>query len=385
MKTVIVLGCDGYIGHALTLRLLEKGYEVYGIDDFQRRKNVAEMKSFSATAIQTPEERHKIFQKIGRFHFLKIHLAEIYLGQMLGFLKGTDPIAIVNLAQMPSAPFSMKSCQHTIQSTNNNIDATLNVLYWMKEFAPDAQLVQIGTMGEYDPAAGTDIPEGTFDLEWNGKIAKNVIFPRRPGSFYHASKVASTYLIDCASRWWNISATDIMQGVVYGNWTPEIEKYNCHTRLDSDESFGTVINRFVVQAIIQHPLTVFGEGEQKRGYLALNDSVQCLMLAIENPPKKGEYRTWNQLDTVYAVNELAKIVQAVFGNHNWPVDIKKIPTPRAERTDNFHYVPYTEKLKELGFKPSRNITDEIEYLYKVLFSQNLSDLWDVAVPKITWK
>lgn len=386
-KNVLVCGWDGYIGYALTLRLLERGYSVTGIDNFSRRKYVKSMNSFSATPIDDPDERINILREIGDFEHFTQHLHGDY-ERMCNYLSIRKPDVIVNLAQQPSAPFSLRSREDAVNTTNDNIIGTLNMLYYMKEFAPDAQLIQIGSMGEYDPAMGTDIPEGTFDLELNGRVARNVIFPRRPGSLYHASKVASTYHIDCACRWWGLKATDIMQGVVYGNWTPEIEKYKTHTRLDSDECFGTVVNRFIIQALVEEPLTIFGEGLQSRGYLALNDSVQCLMLAIENPPVDGEYRTWNQLDEVWNIVALAGAVQKV--GKKWGLDVKKvhIPSPRAERTDDFQYVPYVEKLIQLGFEQTRQVEDEIEFAFRYLLpiaKTELFPLQNVVEPKITWK
>jgi len=392
MKDVIVLGCDGYIGHALTLRLLESGYRVIGVDDFQRRRHVQEMESFSAIEIEDQFFRHKKFKRIfgeDSFHFVELNIAndagemEYYLNEMTKNL-----FAVVNLAQQPSAPFSFKSQQHAIDTTDNNIIGTLNVLFWMKENAPDVQLIQIGSMGEYDHAAGTDIPEGTFNLEYKGRLATDVIFPRRPGSFYHASKVASTYHIDAACRWWGLAATDIMQGVVYGNWTPEIEKYGTPTRLDSDECFGTVVNRFTVQAIIGEPMTIYGDGGQKRGYLAINDSIQCLMLALELPPRKGTYRTWNQLDNTHSIGEIVHIVGNAAHKYGIKTASVNIPSPRVEKTESFYYKVYTEKLKALGFRPTRTMEQEVEYVIQTLAGPTVSELYplsNVVMPEITWK
>lgn len=386
-KTVLVCGWDGYIGYPLTLRLLEKGYTVVGIDNFSRRDYVKSMGSFSATPIETPDERINLLRDIGDFEHFTHGLHEDY-GRMCNYLSIRKPDAIVNLAQQPSAPFSFRSRQDAVNTTRDNIIGTLNMLYFMKEFAPEAQLIQIGSMGEYDPAAGIDIPEGTFDLTLNGKVAKNVIFPRRPGSWYHASKVASTYHIDCACRWWGLRATDIMQGVVYGNWTPEIEKYNTHTRLDSDESFGTVVNRFIVQSLVNVPLTIFGEGLQSRGYLAINDSVQCLMLAIENPPNQGDYRTWNQLDEIWNIVAIAGEVKKTGKKFGLDIKSDHIPSPRAEATHDFPYTPYAEKMVQLGFEQTRTIGEEVEFAFKCLLPVAESELFpleNVVDPVITWK
>ena len=386
-KTVVVMGCDGYIGHALTLRLLNKGYKVIGIDDFQRRDNVKDMGSFSATDIQDPAQRHELFKQIGDFDFADLSIDCEY-DIMVDVLKDKEIHAIINLAQQPSAPFSLKSREHAIDTSENNLMGTLNVLYFMKQYAQYAHLVQIGSMGEYDHACGVDIAEGTFDFDFMDRTAKNAIFPRRPGSFYHASKVASTYYIDCACRWWGLNATDIMQGVVYGNWTSEIERYNSHTRLDSDECFGTVVNRFIVQSVLGEDLTVYGQGDQQRGYIALNDSIQCLMLAIENVPRVDRYRTWNQFDTVHTINEIAYLVSYVaFENHGLKTSIDHFPTPRAEKTDEFeHYNVYTDKLKKLGFRRTRRIINEVDFSLKTLLpiKDDLFPLKAVVFPEIQW-
>ena len=194
--------------------------------------------------------------------------------------------------------------------------------------------------------------------------------------------------MDCACRWWGLKATDIMQGVVYGNWTPELEKYNTNTRLDSDECFGTVLNRFIVQAVLNEPLTVYGDGMQSRGYLSITDSIQCLMLAIENPPKKGDYRTWNQLDDIWNIVSLAGAVVNNGKKFGLNVKVENIPTPRAEATYGFDYTPYVDKLLKLGFRPTRTVDEEIRYLLSKLIPIANSELYplkNVVTPKITWR
>ena len=387
MKTVLVAGVDGYIGHALTLRLLTQGYKVVGIDDFSRRKAVKEMGSFSATPIKEFHEKSTIFKSLGDFTFYKHSLHEAYDILKEVFLLH-KPDIVVNLAQQPSAPYSHKSRGHAEYTTISNLIGTLNILYAMREVSPNAKLIQIGSMGEYNPAIGVEIPEGIFDFPYNGSVVRDAIFPRAPGSIYHASKVASTYYIDCACKWWGLGATDIMQGVVYGNWTPEIEETKLHTRLDSDEAFGTVVNRFIVQVLLDITLTIYGDGEHSRGFLSLNDSVSCLMLAIENPPKYGEYRTWNQLDSIYSMKEVANEVADVAIKHGIThrVYFEHIKSPRIERTDDFSYKPITRKLKELGFKPTGSIRNESLFIFKNLhLLPELDRLRDVVIPKIKWR
>lgn len=388
MKTALVLGSDGYLGHALTLKLLHKGYKVVGADDYRRRHAVIEMGSFSATPILSSGQRMRQFFKDydENFDFRIMALEENY-HMMCELMRQYKPDVIVNLAQQPAAPYSHKSRNHAIRTSVGNIVGTINLLYAMYENAPDAPLVQIGTMGEYDPAVNVDIAEGVFEFEFNGRKSNTAIFPRRPGSWYHTSKVASTYYIDAACRWWGLKATDIMQGVVYGSWTPEIDNTKNYTRLDSDESFGTVIHRFVVQSVIGEPMTVYGEGLHKRGFLALNDSMQCLELAIETPPEDENYRTWNQLDTVHSMNELAEAVQKVAKNYGINAEIDHIESPRKEYLQEHYYNPLTDKLNALGFEPTRQLEEEIDYMFSVLVPRKdaLMDLKNVVIPKIKWE
>ena len=385
-KTIIVLGSDGYIGHALTLRLLKNGYKVIGCDDFRRRQFVEEMKSFSAIDIQSPQERINLFTDNFDFEFYELSLENDY-EKLCSILDHNSPTTIVNLAQQPSAPYSHKSINHARITTSGNLLGTLNLLWAMKNYAAKSHLIQIGTMGEYDPANDVKIPEGLFNLKLDGREAKKVIFPRRPGSIYHATKVASTYYIDCACRWWGLRATDIMQGVVYGGRTPELEEIRSYTRLDSDEAFGTVIHRFLIQVLLEHPMTIYGEGNHKRGFLALNDAIQCLMIAIDNPAKNSRYRTWNQLDTVYSMNDIADIIIQVASDIGIKAKKTHIKSPRVEETGYHYYAPVVNILKKMGFKPTRSLEAESKFILEMLYKnrERLEDLYDVIIPNIKWK
>jgi nucleoside-diphosphate-sugar epimerase len=385
-KTVLICGSDGYIGHSLTLRLLKKGYKVIGIDDFRRRFFVEhEMGSFSAIPIEHPKERILKMKEFGDYDSFEINIEGYDSYDLLKeIIKKFEPETIVNLAQQPSAPFSHKSRKNSYETTFGNVLGTLNIIHAIEETNPNIHYISIGSMGEYDPSVGIRIPEGFFDFEYVGKTIKNVIYPRRPGSYYHCSKVASTYFIDCACRFYGLKATDIMQGVVYGAWTPEIEETGLNTRLDTDESFGTAFNRFIVQAIIGHPLTIFGKGDHSRGFISLTDAVQCLILAIENKPNDGEYRTWNQLDEVYSINNLADEVIDIADKFGIKARKIHIETPRSESTDGFYYNPVVDKLKNLGFKSTRTIKDESVYIIENLKDLDLSKLHSVVIPHIKW-
>jgi UDP-sulfoquinovose synthase len=388
-QTVLITGCDGYIGHALTLKLVKEGHSVTGIDNLARRQYVKEMGSISALPIETRLERNYTLQNIGDFVFYDMTMiSDINLRQLFKSYKFDT---IINLAQQPSAPFSHKSQHHTLATTNNNLQGVINLLYVMKEFNPEAHLIHIGTMGEYDPAVGVKIPEGTFKF-WHRFRRSNVsIFPRRPGSFYHTSKVAATYYIDLVCRAWGLKATDIMQGVVFGNWTPEIEQYQSHTRLDTDEAFGTVLNRFLVQAFIEQPLTIYGKGKHKRGFLSLYDSIQCLDIALKNPPtSRSTYRTWNQLFQVYSMDQIADLVIDAAAYFGIKATKRYIPSPRKEALNNHYYKPDVKILSKLGYIPNRSTRDELFYqleeLHKVTFSKEQYRILNQAVmPTITWE
>jgi len=381
-RTVLLNGCDGYIGNALTLRLLKKGYKVIGIDNYSRRNCVEEVGSESVMPILSMIDKMWYMQSYGNFEFFSLDISKEY-GKFVDILKRFQPDTIVNLAQQPSAAYSHISREHCLDTINNNTNGTLNCLYAIKENKPNTHLIQIGSMGEYDQSMGVDIEEGVFNFEHNGKEAQNVIYPRRAPSHYHASKIASTYYIDLAVRAWGLNVTDIMQGVVYGNWTPEIVETGLQTRLDADECYGTALNRFIVQALMGHPLTVFGKGEQTRGFLALNDSIQCLMIAIEKPSVNG-YRTWNQLAEPYKIIELANIIKHIFNRYENNVTIEYIPTLRTENTEDCYYKAKVDKLDKLGFKPTRVIEDEIDYIYNILKDKDLSNWVKVIMPKIKW-
>jgi nucleoside-diphosphate-sugar epimerase len=257
MKTVLILGCDGYIGHPLTLRLLAQGYKVIGVDNGLRRQNVEKMNSFSAIPIESIKERTQKHKTLGRYNFGFLNVASTNNSDISFLIKNYKPSTIINLAHQPSGPFSMSSYETCRDTTWNNLQGTLNLLWAIKENCPNCHYITIGSTGEYDHNLNIDIEEGVFRFEHNGRMSGECIYPRRPTSFYHTSKVASTYYIDGAARWWNIKSTDIQQSIVFGAFTPEIEEFNSPTRLDSDEAFGTVLNRFIVQAVLEHPLTVY--------------------------------------------------------------------------------------------------------------------------------
>jgi UDP-sulfoquinovose synthase len=273
MRT-LVLGMDGYIGWSLSMHLAKRGHTVSGVDNLSRRDNVESVGSQSAIPILDMEERVRAFKRIHGENLAFFEGDLLNYDFLADIIKQTRPDSIVHLAEQPSAPFSMIDREHAIYSQHNNVEGTLNVLYAMKDIVPDCHLVKLGTMGEYG-TPNIDIPEGFFEIEYRGR--KDILpFPKQPHSMYHLSKVHDTANTMFACRVWKLSSTDIMQGVVYGTRTDEMIDDSLMTRFDFDESFGTVINRYCAEAVIGLPLTPYGQGKQKRGFIDLVDSIQCL-------------------------------------------------------------------------------------------------------------
>lgn len=395
---IIVLGADGYIGYPLTLHLLNLGHEVATLDNNIRRARVNGVGSNSLTPILPPQERIDIIKSkagyIGSMHF---GLGINDPGHLRNFLHDIKPDAIVHLAEQPSAPWSMIDPYEASNTQQENVIGTLHLLWAIKEECPKAHLVKLGTMGEYGTPK-CDIPEGMIPkspcawiphempeknfLKLDKKCPMSgLLFPRQPGSFYHASKVHDTYNIEFACRNWGLRSTDIMQGVVFGLIETELEQI---TRFDYDEYFGTAINRFCAQALIEHPLTVYGLGKQTRGFLTLSDSIQCLTIAIENPPDSGEYRTFNQFENIYSINSLAIGTQQAAKHYELNVSIDHIPNPRKEDEEHY-YNPIHQKLLDLGYKPNIDLFGEIHKLIGQLLPYKDRVIKEVIIPRTNWR
>lgn len=383
---VLILGMDGYIGWALAQHQLSIGNQVCGIDNFSRRRNVTEMGSDSAFPIPPMENR---IINLKKAHGDKI---EFYTGDLTSasfidaVIKKFNPDGIVHLAEQPSAPFSMIDQKHAVDTHVNNVIGTLNLIYAIKNYSPNAHLIKLGTMGEYGYDTELDIPEGFFDIEYRGKKA-TMPFPRNAGSWYHCTKVHDSNNTMFACKLWGLKSTDIMQGVVYGTRLTNISKESYqNTRFDFDEAFGTVVNRFCAEAIIDYPLTVYGQGMQTRGFLALEDSVQCISLLLNKPPENENYRVVNQFDEQYNVTELAEKVKTVGDKMGLNVEIKSIENPRKEK-ESHHYNADHQKLKDLGFKPTRHIDEEISLMLEDLvpYKTRISMFNDSIVKKISWQ
>lgn len=380
---VFIAGLDGYLGWSLAQHLTARGHEVAGADAFLRRRWVHEMGSWSATPIQPMPER--------------LLALEDHFGATVPFWEGDlthyelvapifeefRPEAIVHLGECPSAPYSMMDVEHAVFVQRNNLVSTTNFVFAMHELVPEAHLVKLGTMGEYGTPA-VDVPEGFFEIEYRGKTDR-LPFPRQAGSWYHWSKVHGSNNVMFACKLWGLRATDIMQGVVFGTRIDDMaEDDRLLTRLDFDQAFGTAINRFCCQAVIGHPLTPFGLGHQKRGFLPLRDAMQCLTLILENPPDPGEYRVFNQFQEVYDITELALKVEAVASEVGLGVELRNLENPRLELEDHY-YSPDHQKLLDLGYNPS-DVEDELRIMldHLVRYRDRIEAKRDVLIPDVRW-
>lgn len=361
---VIVLGADGYLGWSLCMYLSQRGHEIIGVDNYFRRTAAMSLNCEALVPNPNLTQRKKIWKEIsGRTINVIIGDVKDY-DFLLNIFKGFKPDGVVHFAEQPSAPYSMIGYREAKQTLINNLTTTLNVAYAVQEVNPDCQIVKIGTMGEYG-TPNIDIPEGWIDIEFRGKKDK-FLFPRQAGSLYHTTKIQDTDLLWFYVRTWGLRVTDLMQGPVYGIETDESKlDERLMPNFHYDEIFGTVLNRFVVQAVAGYPLTVYGKGDQKRGFLNIKDTMQCINLALENPANRGELRIFNQLTEVFSINNLAERVKRVGERLGYNVKIEHIENPRVEKEDHYYNPDYTG-LIELGLKP-HYLTDEVlEGFFKVV-------------------
>src|SRR5438874_6121903 len=311
---ILILGGDGYLGWPTAMHFSQAGHEVHVVDNYLRRRAHEEAGTDSLPPIlDSLPARAKVWNEVSGKE-IGVTEGDITKWEVVEPLfRDFQPEAIVHYGEMPSAPYSHKSREHAVFTQYNNVVGTLNVLWAMQELAPDAHLVKLGTMGEYG-TPGIDIEEGFIEITHHGRT-DTLPYPKQPGSFYHLSKVHDSHNIAFCCRIWGLRATDLNQGVVYGVHTDETQlDERLLTRFDYDEHFGTALNRFCVQAVIGHPLTVYGSGGQTRGFLNIRDTVQCVELAVDNPAARGEYRVFNQFTEQFHVLELADLVKQA-GEH----------------------------------------------------------------------
>jgi UDP-sulfoquinovose synthase len=352
---VLVLGGDGFCGWPTALYLSARGHEVAILDNLSRRRWDEELGTSSLVPIATPEDRAAAWRRLTDAE-IPIILGDLTDYDVVGAaFERLRPEAIIDYGEQRSAPYSMIDREHAVFTQVNNVVGTLNVLFAMRDLAPESHLIKLGTMGEYG-TPNIAIEEGYIAIEHEGR--KDLLpYPKQPGSIYHLSKVHDSHNILFACRAWGLRATDLNQGVVYNVRTAETERDpQLANRYDYDGVFGTALNRFCAQAASGHPLTVHGEGGQTRGFLDLRDTVRCIELAALHPAEPGEMRVFNQFTEQFSVLELAERVHAVATGMGLEPHIAHVPNPRVEREQHYYLAKHTHLL-DLGLTPHL-LTDE---------------------------
>ena len=381
---ILILGGDGYLGWPTAMRFSARGHDVSIVDNFSRRRWHKENSTDSLTPILALDERVAAWREVSGGKEIQVFEGSMEDAAFLdGVIDATLPEAIIHYAEQPSAPYSMRSRDAAVETQFTNVIGTLNLLFAIRDKVPDCHLVKLGTMGEYG-TPNIDIEEGFIEIEHKGR--KDVLpYPKLPGSLYHLSKVHDSHNIHFACRIWGLRATDLNQGVVYGVDTDEsVADERLVTRFDYDQYFGTVLNRFCVQAVIGHPLTVYGEGGQTRGFLNIRDTLQCVELAVDNPADLGEFRVFNQFTEQFSVAELAQLVKSSAAKLDIEVEVKNFPNPRVEAESHYYNATNT-KLRDLGLEPHYLGEELVHSVLGIVQRHRDRVIGDAILPTTQWR
>lgn len=379
---ILILGADGYLGWPTAMYLSARGHEVAGVDNFAKRRWEMELNVEPLIPIRTLHDRVSAWREVSGEQ-IELFVGDLRnYGVVEGILTKFRPEAIVHYGEQPSAPYSMIDHNRATFTQVNNVTGTLNVLWAMKNIVPECRLIKLGTMGEYG-TPNIDIEEGFIRIEHNGR-EDMLPFPCQPNSFYHLSKVHDSHNMRFACKVWKLAATDLHQGVVYGLETDETAlDPRLETSFHYDEVFGTALNRFCVQAVAGIPISVYGKGGQKRGFLNIRDTLRCIELAILNPANIGEYRVFNQFTETFTISELAQLVVAQSKKLGISAEIGAVNNPRLELEEHY-YNPAHSKLLELGLKPHLLSDVLIDSLLNriQLFQDRIKR--EIVLPRIKW-
>lgn len=395
MSHVLILGGDGYLGWPTAMYFSIRGYRVTVVDNYFRRNACTELNTGMLFPVPTLIERAKIwYEKTGCE--IKVVIADLAQPDAMRQLfdgraryqwaKNSAysgiPDTVIHYAEQPSAPYSVMDYQHADITLVNNLRVTNNLLWAVRDFSRDTHIIKLGTMGEYG-TPNIDIEEGWLEIEHKGRKDK-FLFPRQASSLYHTTKIMDTDLLWFGVRTWDLKVTDLMQGPVYGIETEESKiDSRLRTFFNYDEIFGTIINRFVTQAVVGYPLTVYGGGGQTRGYLNIQDTMQCVHMSERNPPAKRELRIFNQIMETFSVNELAAMVQKVGRQRGCNVTIKSVPNPRKE-AEQHYYNPTYQGLQKIGVEPHLLTESVMNQLFDVVDVDRDNVRKDVIFSGIKW-
>lgn len=380
---IMILGGDGYLGWPTAMHFSKKGHEVIVTDNFLKRRLEMEEGLSSLWPVPHLHRRSKVWKEVTGNNIIVEPNDLRNSRAVYKILENHKPDAIVHYAEQPSAPYSMQGLERASLTQHNNVIGTLNLLFAMQAHCPEAHLVKLGTMGEYG-TPNIDIEEGYITIDYNGRT-DTLPFPKQPFSFYHLSKVHDSNNIMFCCKNWGLRSTDLNQGVVYGVHTDDTKLHpELGTSFHYDDIFGTVLNRFCVQAVIDHPLTVYGKGGQTRTFLNIRDTLKCVELAVTNPADEGEFQVFNQFTETFSVLQLAEIVKDACGGHGIEVQVDHVPNPRIEKEEHY-YNPKNDKLLALGLDPL--------LLSDVLINEMVSDIGTakdqvdhgVMLPRVKWR
>jgi len=379
---ILILGGDGYLGWPTAMHLTTKGHDVAVVDNYLRRRLCREVSVEPLFEVPDLHQRCTLWENTSGSRI------PVFIGDLTKWefveevFSGFLPEAIVHYAEQPAAPYSMLNRQAAALTLHNNLSVTANLIFAVRKFCPRVHIVKLGTMGEYG-TPNIDIEEGWLEVEHKGRHHK-FLYPRQASSLYHTTKIMDTDLLWFYVRTWDLRVTDLMQGPVYGLFTDETDNDD---RLlpffNYDEIFGTVLNRFVVQAVTGHPLTVYGKGGQTRGYLNIRDTLSCVRLSLENPAERGELRIFNQFTETFSVNELAKKVQAVGNSMGLGVKIEHVENPRIE-AEQHYYNPTHTGLLELGLEPHHLTEDTLSRMIAFVRAHKGKIKNDQIYRKVKW-
>lgn len=381
MIKTLILGCDGYLGWASSMYFSLIGHKVFGVDSLVKRRISINGDCKPLNNYIQINKRIQIFKKKYKKNIKFIYGDCTNYKFLKKIIENIRPDNIIHFAEQPSAPFSMKNFENANFTLRNNLISTFNLIWCVKDLKKKPHIIKLGTMGEYG-TPNIDIEEGWLRVKYKKRV-QTFLYPRQGASLYHTSKILDTDLLWFYVRIFGIKVTDLMQGPVYGFKINQVNEEELYPSFYYDDFFGTVLNRFVVQAVAGIPLSVYGSGDQIRGYLNINDTMECINLAIKNPPKSYKLNIFNQFTQKFAVNDLALMVKKTGKKIGINVEIKKIKNPRVE-LEKHYYNPKNKKFKELGLKPNLLNTNMLLSMLEFVSKNKNKINKRIILPRFSW-
>ena len=379
---VIVLGADGYIGWPTCMHFSRLGHDVVAVDSYVKRGWESKVGVDPLVPVPPLHARVKAWNRARRGSPVTVRDGDLTNHRFIyDVVREEQPDTIIHYAEQPSAPYSMMGRECAVETQYNNVIGTLNLIYAVLKYAPDAHVIKLGTMGEYG-TPNIDIEEGWLEVQHNGRTDR-MLYPKKPGSLYHLSKCHDSQNLEFACRVWGFRVTDLNQGVVYGIETDDSAP-GMNTSFHYDDVFGTVINRFVVQAVAGVPLTVYGQGGQTRGFLNIRDTLRCVELAATKPPAQGEFRVFNQFTEQFSVADLARKVAKVGKDLGFDVKVDQLPNPRVEEEGHYYNAVHTG-LPSLGLKPNLLTDDVLKGMMQTVIQYRDNIVPDLIQPRVKWR